>query len=39
MIVSASKLKLEFERILIDIDVVVDNSIKLIQLGRKTEDL
>ena len=39
MIVGASKLKLEFERILKDMDVVMDNSIKLIQLGRKAKDL
>ena len=39
MIVSACKLKLEFERILKDMVVVMDNSIKLIQLGRKAKDL
>ena len=39
MIVSASKLKLEFEHILKDMDVVMDNLTKLIQLGRKANDL
>ena len=39
MIDSASKLKLEFERILKDMDAVMDNLVKLTQLGRKANDL
>ena len=39
MINIASKVKLEFERILKDMEVVMDNLVKLTQLGRKAKDL
>ena len=39
MINIASKVKLEFERVLKDMEVVMDNSVKLTQFGRKAKNL